>query len=113
MPVANREYARRVERALARSIADVPATVTLVDLASLLGRAIYILEVAIAEGPTLTFAPDAIEDGAEGILDDVLVEIRRAAGEEIAYRPRPSTIRPGKYFTDIIATTPEDPDADA
>lgn len=103
-----KENADRAADALRRSLDDLACVVTAVQAAEIYGKPIYLIQVALNQGPTLIFSLHEVDNGANGVQDDVLVQIRQAAGQTIAYRPRPSTTRPGKYFTDIISLDPPD-----
>ena len=93
-------HAKQLAKALARSLEDTAVTVTLSSAGPVRGLRLYTIEVTIPDGPTLSFDPYLISNGAGGIDVDVLIAIRQAAGEEIADRP----VNPKEnQFNDIIS----------
>ena len=107
MRLATLDHAQSLAKSLRGSLEDHPDLVIVpLLLGEIYGQKLYGVAVSLPSGRTMTYALRQLDNGACGIQDDVLVEIRQALGEAIAYRPRPAD-RPGKYFSDIMALEPE------
>lgn len=76
-------------------------TVTVVEVAEMFEQKIYAVEVTIGEN-TFVFSPFDLDNGANGIKEDKLVELRNLSGEDLPVAPKPRSGRQ-KHFTDIIA----------
>lgn len=100
---ANRDYAERIARALARALDDAPATVSVIDLGALMGTHVYAIEVAADAGAVMVFAPGDLSADGSAIHARSLIAIRQRMGEDIDSLPEPTPAYKTRY-DDVIAT---------
>lgn len=107
-----RQQAERIAKNLRRSLDDRnDLVIEVVKTARIFGQDIWSIQIGVPGGITLVYSPMLLDNGAEGIHEEYLIAIRRAAGEDLPNPNRSTRTDPYKYFFDIMSVDkPGNPD---
>lgn len=98
----HKEYTTRVAHNLMRSLEDLNATIKPVPVSTAFQQTAWVIEVETPSA-TLAFSPYQLDNGAEGIKEKHLVDIRKAFGQSIDLPNRYRRTDPYARFSDIIS----------
>ncbi len=106
--IATFEHTTKIADALRRSLEDVKGVeIVPVYVAEMFDQKICAIEVKV-KGKTVVYSPFELDNGASGIKEAKLLEIREAAGEDVASLPNrllqvDNEPANRKHFNDIIS----------
>ena len=107
MKGAHKEYVARVAQNLQRSLEDIQVKVRAVPITTAFQQTAWIVEVETPD-ITLAFSPYQLDNGAEGIKEKYLVDIRKAYGQSIDLPNRYMRTDPYARFSDIISVNDDE-----
>lgn len=107
MRSGRKEYTERVAQNLKRSLEDLEILIRPIPVTTAFQQTAWIIEI-VTPAATITFSPYQLDNGAEGIKEKHLVEIRQAFGQSIQLPNRYLRTDPYARFSDIISVDDDD-----